>query len=111
MSRGIEDEREKKVGFGTFVRKRYVEMVHSSTDWAGRLRWSYKRATFILCTGNLLVALVMLHAALAPVFFVSTSTSQLPRGNGVSAHGARSFLPIWHTDFINLECLRDKGSA
>uniref|UniRef100_A0A7I4AH83 Apple domain-containing protein n=1 Tax=Physcomitrium patens TaxID=3218 RepID=A0A7I4AH83_PHYPA len=87
MSRGIEDEREKKVGFGTFVRKRYVEMVHSSTDWAGRLRWSYKRATFILCTGNLLVALVMLHAALAPVFFVSTSTSQLPRGNGVSAHG------------------------
>lgn len=52
-------------------------MAHSSSalEWTGRLRCSYKSATFILCTGNMLMALFMLHAALAPVYIDSATSS------------------------------------
>ncbi|KAG0593560.1 hypothetical protein M758_1G331200 [Ceratodon purpureus] len=61
-------------------------MAHSSGDWTGGLRCSYRRATFILCTSNILVALFMLHAALTPVYYDSSS-SPAPSGIGASSNG------------------------
>lgn len=48
-------------------------MAQAWPDWAGRWRGcSYKRATFVLCTGNVVMALFMLHAVLAPICFDSS---------------------------------------
>lgn len=59
-----------------FVRVvRVVVMAHSFPDWTSRLRCSYKSATFILCTGNVLMALFMLHAALSPVYYFESASS------------------------------------
>lgn len=58
-------------------------MAHSFADWTGSLRGlrcSYKKATFVLCGGNVVLALFMLHATLAPVCFDSASSSS-PHGN------------------------------
>jgi len=54
----------------------------ASAEWSGRLlRCSYKRATFVLCTGNIVVAFFMLHATLAPLYLLSSSP---PPGTTIS---------------------------
>lgn len=59
-------------------------------EWGGRLlRCSYKRATFVLCTGNIMVAFFMLHATLAPLYLLSSSP---PPGTTMSSKSSLSFF-------------------
>lgn len=52
-------------------------MAHAFTDL--RLRCSYKNATLFLCAGNVLIALYMLRAALAPACLDSSSAPTVSR--------------------------------
>ena len=62
----------------------------ASAEWSGRLlRCSYKRATFVLCTGNIVVAFFMLHATLAPLYLLSSSP---PPGTTISSKFFSSFF-------------------
>jgi hypothetical protein len=44
-------------------------------ELAARLHCSYKRATFVLCAGNLVVALYLLQSVLGPFYFQTSSSS------------------------------------
>ncbi|KAG0581671.1 hypothetical protein M758_4G273900 [Ceratodon purpureus] len=60
-------------------------MAHLLADFTGRFRGcSYKRATFVLCTGNVMMALFMLHAILAPI---CSDSSPPQRAHGVLSDG------------------------
>eukprot|EP01018_Ginkgo_biloba_P037167 Gb_11013 [translate_table: standard] len=51
-------------------------MAHGgSTEWTGRVKCSYKRATMVICTGNLVAALYVLHSLLSPLYIFSSSMS------------------------------------
>jgi hypothetical protein len=71
----------------------------ASAEWSGRLlRCSYKRATFVLCTGNIVVAFFMLHATLAPLYLLSSSP---PPGTTISS---KSSLPFPFFPLKHLQC-------
>ncbi len=44
-------------------------------ELAARLHCSYKRATFVLCAGNLVVALYLLQSVVGPFYFQTSSSS------------------------------------
>ncbi|XP_024369804.1 uncharacterized protein [Physcomitrium patens] len=63
-------------------------MAHLLADHStGGLQCLCKRATFVLCTANILVGLFMLQAALIPIHHDSSSSSVAPRADDVSPKG------------------------
>jgi len=50
-------------------------MAHGSgMEWSGRIKCSYKTATMLICAGNLVVALYVLHSLLTPLYIVTSSS-------------------------------------
>ncbi len=47
----------------------------ANVELAARLHCSYKRATFVLCAGNLVVALYLLQSVVGPFYFQTSSSS------------------------------------
>jgi hypothetical protein len=47
----------------------------ANVELAARLHCSYKGATFILCAGNLVVALYLLQSVVGPFYFQTSSSS------------------------------------
>jgi hypothetical protein len=66
----------------------------------GRLRCSYKRITFVLCAGNLVVALYMLQLVVGPLYFQTSTTTTTTNS---SLHGSNFSSPflsfIWFWSF------------
>jgi hypothetical protein len=50
-------------------------MANADLMIGGRLRCSYKRITFVLCAGNLVVALYMLQLVVGPLYFQTSTTT------------------------------------
>lgn len=50
-------------------------------ELAARLHCSYKRATFVLCAGNLVVALYLLQSVVGPFYFQTSSSSSSSSSN------------------------------
>lgn len=50
-------------------------MAHGSgMEWSGRIKCSYKTATMVICAGNLVVALYVLHSLLTPLYIITSSS-------------------------------------
>ncbi|CAK9225781.1 unnamed protein product [Sphagnum troendelagicum] len=61
-------------------------MANADLMIGGRLRCSYKRITFVLCAGNLVVALYMLQLVVGPLYFQTSTTTTTTTTNS-SLHG------------------------
>jgi hypothetical protein len=60
----------------------------ANVELAARLHCSYKGATFILCAGNLVVALYLLQSVVGPFYFQSSSSSSSSTGLQQGDHTA-----------------------
>jgi hypothetical protein len=63
----------------------------ANVELAARLHCSYKRATFVLCAGNLVVALYLLQSVVGPFYFQTSSSSssnELQQQVGTGDHTA-----------------------
>lgn len=56
-------------------------------ELAARLHCSYKRATFVLCAGNLVVALYLLQSVVGPFYFQTSSSSSSSSSNELQQQG------------------------
>lgn len=75
-------------------------MANADLMIGGRLRCSYKRITFVLCAGNLVVALYMLQLVVGPLYFQTSTTTTTTNS---SLHGSNFSSPslsfIWFWSF------------
>ncbi|CAK9871189.1 unnamed protein product [Sphagnum jensenii] len=53
----------------------------ANVELAARLHCSYKRATFVLCAGNLVVALYLLQSVVGPFYFQTSSSTSTSTSN------------------------------
>ncbi len=78
------------------------QMANADLMTGGRLRCSYKRITFVLCAGNLVVALYMLQLVVGPLYFQTSTTTTTTTTNS-SLHGSNFSSPslsfIWFWSF------------
>ncbi len=59
----------------------------ANVELAARLHCSYKRATFVLCAGNLVVALYLLQSVVGPFYFQTSNSSSSSSSSELQQQG------------------------
>lgn len=67
-------------------------MAHGNgMEWSGKIKCSYKTATMVICAGNLVVALYVLHSLLTPLYIITSSSLAGPATDGQNLFPAAKF--------------------